>query len=219
MSEEKYFSTIDEFIKETPAKKLIAHAFVEIRPSKKNWVGSWLSFGIGLFFAILVGIDENTIKILISIEGIILSAQLNIFAYLFTIYAILLAFLSDKYIKELSKVDEGNGVSSLKSRTSYYESILFLYFIGLATTGVLSIFLNCIPTDWVLTSNKIANNTMAIVLLLVYFTYTFRIFYELKSTIYNTVIMFRESIAYKLLIIVKNEKEEKEGEHIDNNSK
>ncbi|MEN6413416.1 MAG: hypothetical protein ABFC84_11780 [Veillonellales bacterium] len=228
MSEEKYFSTIEEFIKETPAKKMIAHAFKEICPNKNNRFSTCIIFALALSFAVYIGVDENTIKILTAIEGIILSAQLNIFAYLFTIYTILLAFLSDKYIKALSKVCEVDGVSSLKKRTSYYESILFLYFIGLAITGVLSLFLNCLQNDWSLTPDQGINSSITILFLLVYFFYTFRIFYELKSTIYNTIVMFRESITYKILIIAKNEKEEvmgktgnkgKEGEFIDNNSK
>ncbi len=215
MNEEKYFTTIEEFTEETPAKKMIAHAFGEIIPNKNNWVAFVISFILGIFFAVIIGINENTVKILLSIVGVILNVLLYIFGYLFTIYAILLAFLSDNYIKELSKL-KTDGVSSLKTSTKYYESVLFLYFIGLSITGVILLFLNCVVNEWILTENYLVNNVLAILLLTIYFTFIFRIVYELKSTIYNTIVLFRESIAYKILIIFKKEKE---GEHNDNCNK
>lgn len=216
MSEEKYFSTIDEFIKETPAKKMIAHAFKEIAPNKDNLCAFAISLVLGIFFAYIVGFNENTVKMLLAIVGILLNILVGVFGYLFTVYSILLAFLGDSYIKELSKINGCDGISYLKSSTTYYESVLFLYFIGLAITGVLSLFLNCIENDWVLTPNLIVNNGLAILLLSLYFSFIFRIIYELKSTIYNTIVLFRQSIAYKILIIVKKEKE---GINSDNNNK
>ncbi|EHQ92116.1 hypothetical protein [Desulfosporosinus youngiae] len=215
MNEEKYFATINEFTEKTPAKKMIIDAFKEITPDKNNWIAFVISFVLGVFFAAIIGINENTVKILLAIVGVLLNVLLYIFGYLFTIYAILLAFLSDKYIKELAKL-KTDGVSSLMISTKYYESVLFLYFIGLCITGVILLFLNCIVNEWVLTSNYIINNSLAVLVLIIYFTYIFRIIYELKSAIYNTIVLFRESIAYKLLIIFKKERE---GEHIDNDNK
>lgn len=216
LNDDKYFTTIEEFTEKTPAKKMIVHALNEIKPDKDNWIAFAISFFLGTFFAFIVGINENTVKILLAIEGVLLNVLLYIFGYLFTIYAILLAFLSDSYVQKLSELKQDDGVSFLKSSTSYYESVLFLYFIGLTTTGIIMLFLNCIENEWTLTPYILVNNILVSLFLIIYFTFIFRIIYELKSTIYNTIVLFRQSLAYKVLIIFKAKKE---GEQIDNNNK
>lgn len=50
-----------------------------------------------------------------------------------------------------------------------------------------------------LTPYLYVDNALASIGLLVYFSFTFRVFYEMKSTIYNTIVLFRTSIAYKFI--------------------
>lgn len=45
--------------------------------------------------------------------------------------------------------------------------------------------------------NNILNNTLVSVFVFVYMLYFVRIFYELKSTIFNTIMLFRASIVEK----------------------
>ena len=55
---------------------------------------------------------------------------------------------------------------------------------------------------------------MAIALLLIYYTFSLRVIYELKSAIYNTVLLFRASLAYKILSFVEENKKS-EGKNDD----
>ena len=73
------------------------------------------------------------------------------------------------------------------------------------------------PYDYILTQSDLANSIMAIALLLIYYTFSLRVIYELKSTIYNTVLLFRASLAYKILSFVEENKksEEKNGDDSD----
>ncbi len=87
---------------------------------------------------------------------------------------------------------------STKSLT-YYESVLFLYFINIGLSGILILLTDCLPTDVRLTSNLLFDNSLASIMLMLYFVFSFRVFYEVKSTIYNTVVLFRASIAYRFL--------------------
>ena len=57
---------------------------------------------------------------------------------------------------------------------------------------------------------QFANFIMAIALLLIYYTFSLRVIYELKSTIYNTVLLFRASLAYKILSFVEENKKSEE---------
>jgi len=63
---------------------------------------------------------------------------------------------------------------------------------------ILKVALQCMPEDFVLTSNNFFNEILAFILLLFYFTYSIRAVYELKSIIGNTLLLFRTSMAFKI---------------------
>lgn len=209
MDKEKYFSTINEFLESTTSQKMLILALREIVPKKGTIFSFAILFLLGAVLAVKIGLSENTIEISLTIIEILLNALIAIFGCIFAVYSILLAFLSDSYIEKLSKINYGNDVSYLKTSTTYYESVLFLYFIALGITGILLLFLNCLEPNYALTSNQIFNNYLTVILLNLYFTFVLRVFYELKSIIYNTIVLFRSSIAYKLLAFAKSEKEGK----------
>lgn len=214
MDDRKYFSRIEEFTDYPTAKFMIISALKEILPRKGGRFAFFISFILGILFSIKIGIDDKTVILTLSAIQTILNVLLAIFACIFAVYSILLAFLSDSYIKKLLKIDYENNTSYLKTSTTYFEGVLFLYFVAIGITGVLLLFLNCIDPMYVLTSNQMLNNSLAATLLTLYFTFVFRVFYEVKSTIYNTIILFRASIAYKILAIAQSEKE---GCNDDNN--
>lgn len=193
---------------------MILSALGELIPKKGAKFGFVLSFILSILISTKIGFDDKTVILTLSIVQIILNVHLAIFACIFAVYSILLAFLSDSFIKKLLTIDYEEKTSYLKTSTNYYESVLFLYFIAIGITGVLSLFLNCIEPNYVLTSNHMLNNSLAVILLIFYFTFVFRVFYEVKSTIYNTIILFRSSIAFKILAI---EQSEREGHNNDNN--
>ena len=199
----KYTKVIEEFIEETSAKKMIVAA-----PKKGGVCAFVLTTIFSVIFSLKLGIDYNTVELAKSFVEILINILLAIFGCIFAVYSILLAFLNDSYISKLAKIEEQNQISYLKNSTTYFESILFLYFIGLSLSGLLLLFLNCIEPDFTITNNHMLNNTLAILLLITYLAFIFRIFYELKSTIYNTIVLFRSSIAYKLLDYMKEEDSE-----------
>ena len=203
----KYFSTIEEFINDITADKMIKNAFNEIKPTKKNKHSTIIIIIVSLFFSFIVGISHNTVSIFLSIVESIMSVLLGIFGIIFTAYSIILAFLNDSYLKALSEIKE-NEISYLKKSTTYYESVLFLYFIGVILNVLILIFIKCIDADYVISNNNALNTTLAIILLSTYFIYIIRIIYELKSTIYNTITLFRANISYKLIEFAEKEKKQ-----------
>ncbi len=213
MSRKNYFSTIEEFLVDTPASKMIKDALKEILPQRGNLFSIIISATFGIIFGLIIGLSLNTVQILTSVVGTLFEVVLAVFGCIFAVYSILLAFLNDEYIKKLAKIDSKNGISFLKESTTYYESVLFLYFIAIAISGILLLFLNCVDDNFVLTSNNTLNNSLAIVSIFIYLTFVFRIIYELKSTIYNTIRLFRASLSYKILSFIENEKEDKDNDN------
>lgn len=202
---EKYISTTEEFIAKTSAWNLITTAFGEIIPVKNNIAVFIISLILAFGFAVRIGWYGNVITLSLVVVGFLFNALLPIFGFLFTIYSLLLAFMNEDYIRELAKLEKNDQIGMLMKTNSYYESILFLYFIGVGITGGLYLWLNCINPSFGLTSSRMLNNILATFLLFLYFLYVFRIFVELKSTLYNTIVLFRTSVAVRLLLIAKKE--------------
>lgn len=218
-----YFSTIEEFKETQPARVLMVSALKEIMPSKGNLFGFVLSIVLALLFSIIIGKSNDTVILAKEVASTLINIQLAIFGCVFAVYSILLAFLSDGYMKRLSKIKGSNKTSMLKQSTTYYESVLFLYFINIGFTGMILLLCSCLNPYFRLTSSVEFDTIFAMLLLMIYFGFSFRVFYELKSTIYNTIVLFRASISYKFIDFVyedsNNEKEEDEKEKIFNDGK
>lgn len=74
------------------------------------------------------------------------------------------------------------------------------------------------PQYYVLTDNNQINELSAGIALFIYFVYSIRTVYELKSIVGNTLLLFRTSIQFRILSFENNEtsQSENEGVNIDN---
>lgn len=200
-----YYNTVNEFKKTPLASKLIIHAFTELIPTERNRFGFIISILFALFFSLIIGTSPNTVQLMFDFSSTLLDIELAVFGCIFAVYSILLAFLNDSYMKFLSKTTESEPKSKLKKSTSYYESVLFLYFINIAVSGLVLLFCQVVNDTFRLTNNIVFDTILAITLIWVYLSFSFRVFYELKSTIYNTILLFRTSISYKFWEFYKEE--------------
>lgn len=201
---DSYFNAIKEFRETQPAHKLLLCSLKEIMPTKGNRIGFALSFIVAVGFAIIVGCSDDTVELLSNTANILMNVQLAVFGCVFAVYSILLAFLSDGYMKRLAKINVDGTTSLLKQSTTYYESVLFLYFINIGITELVNILTVCLDPSFRLSANLAFDTGLSIFLLSIYFTFSFRVFYELKSTIYNTIVLFRASIAYRFIDFAVN---------------
>ena len=182
-----------------PVWKLVfASIKQELCPNRKNWFGFAFSVVIGGAVAVIIGTADNTVTLSIKVSEIFLDIQVAIFGCVFGVYSILLAFLSDSYIKKLLKVEYKDRKNYLKASTEYYGAALFIYFVAIIISLVLNIFLNCMPVDFIMPWSHFTNELVASFLLMIYLTYSIRVIYELKSVIGNTLLLFRTSLIYKI---------------------
>ena len=204
----EYNSTIDEFNQVEHSSKLILSSFKELKPNKSTLIGTILSIGFGALGAYLVGWAEETIELLSQTASILLNIKIALFGCIFAVYSIIISFLSDDMMKRLSAIpsSKDNAASILKKYTRYFESILFQFFIGICISGIVSLFCVWMPSNYRLTHSLIFDNTIATSLLFLYFYFSFRLIYEIKSMVYNTVQLYRYSIAFKFIAFVKDEK-------------
>lgn len=205
-----YQTAIEEFQDERPVWKQIWAAIItEFTPDKKNWFGAAFSFVLALILTIIIARSEETVSLAGKICGILLDVEIALFGCVFAVYSILLAFLSDEYVKKLLEIDYYRQTNYLRKSTKYYEAALFIYFVAIGISLVYKLTIECMPQNFALINSELANEIVAGVLLFPYFTYSLRTIYELKSIVGNTLLLFRASIQYKIIAFVKEDKEEK----------
>lgn len=211
-----YVAAAAEFSEERSVwKQILGAIHDELLPNKKNWFGTVFSVLLGVLLAFVIATSEETVTLIGNVCGTLLDVQIAIFSCIFAVYSILLAFLSDGYIKKLLQIDYHNNSSYLKASTRYYEAALFIYFVAIGLSLICKLVTQCMPQYYVLTNNNLLNELLAGVILCVYFVYSIRAVYELKSIVGNTLLLFRTSLQFRILAF--NEEEKHENNHRDGN--
>lgn len=195
-----YSSAAASFTEERSVWKQIWDSIcTELLPNRKNWFGGVFSIVLALILSFILATSEETVSLSQNICGILMDVQIAIFGCIFAVYSILLAFLSDSYVERLLRIDYHNKSSYLQASTRYYESALLIYFVAILLSLTYKLLLECMPAYYVLTSNNMLNEVIAGILLFIYFLFSIRTIYELKSIITNTLLLFRTSIQFKIL--------------------
>lgn len=153
----------------------------------KDWILPCIGAVYVCFFADLYthnGINE--------IVNRFLDIQLALLGIVFTVYSIILVFFSDEMTKLMIRIEESQKVEYLEIYTNYYADLLFLAFFSVTLTMVYKIIL----ADGAIYAIKceLINKFF----MFAYFSFVLRLLWEMKSTIYNTVCLFRLSMAVRL---------------------
>ena len=165
-----YQTAIEEFQDERPVWKQIWAAIItEFTPDKKNWFGAAFSFVLALILTIIIARSEETVSLAGKICGILLDVEIALFGCVFAVYSILLAFLSDEYVKKLLEIDYYRQTNYLRKSTKYYEAALFIYFVAIGISLVYKLTIECMPQNFALINSELANEIVAGVLLFPYF--------------------------------------------------
>lgn len=196
---EEYFKAINEIKETKSASNLIINAFKELKPNKKNICSSLIILTISLVLSCIIGTSENTLQIIEKSASTLLGIQIGLFGCIFTIYSIFFAFMSDGYMQRLSRIKYDEDKSLLLKTISYFESVLFIFFIGIALSGLILLFVNSIQVNFRLTNCLVIDNSIASLLIFIYYTFTIRVIFELKCTIYNTILLFRTSLSFRFM--------------------
>lgn len=206
----KFKGAIEEFSEMPRANEMIINSLREIVPQKGNLFGFFSSLFFAVMFSVIISTSDNTVELTQTVTGILINILLAIFGCIFAVYSIIISFLSNKYIERLVEVkDQDTNKSYLKICLMYYESALFLYFISICITGIVALFCNCLPEMYRLTDSIVFDTMLALVLLCCYFLLILRVIYELKSVIYNTILILRYGMIYRLIDLEKEPQNEK----------
>lgn len=204
-SDNKRFDEIYQLLEIDDSKNWALYSLKELFPQKKKSYIFILCIVCGILFGFLAAHSLNTVSIVQKVCDTILTIQVAILGCSFTTYTILLGIFSDHYVERLLHVDLKRKANSLSNSIRYFGSSLFIFFIGVIISGLIKLLLFCIPEDWSLFSSLFLNQILATIFLSLYYSCSFRIILEIKSTIYNTIFLVQTNIAYTMIELYKED--------------
>ncbi len=194
-----YYAASKDFVPQKATwRRICGLIFKELRPVKNNWLAAALPCVGGAVLAWIIGSAEDTVQMTDTICTVFLEIHVAVFGCILTAYSILLAFLDDKYIKKLLRIDYEGNANYLKAGTEYFESAMYIYVVGILLSLAVKLIVICMPNDFVLTSNGLVNESLAAGLLFGYLAYAIRATYEIKSVVANTATLFGGSLAFRI---------------------
>lgn len=190
---------------------LLKSAASEIKLNKKSRIQYLFSLCIALFLSYITVYKSNTVSTMLNAVEVINNSSLAIIAIIFGTYAIFQALMTDAVIWAM--LDSENNLLNIGNKS--FLHLILLYWIEIMVNVVLLIFLKALPEEFCLIDNLIVTNFIAFFLSIVYFTYCFLLFYELKNFAVNLFQMFNVyNICRGLEVLGKKYDEELEDEEL-----
>lgn len=206
-----YYTASADFVpRKATWRRICGLILKELRPNKKDWLGVVLPSVGGIVLAWIIGSSVDTVQMTDTICTVFLEIHVAVFGCILAAYSILLAFLDDKYIKKLLRINYEGNANYLKAGTEYFESAMYIYVVGILLSLGVKLIVICMPDDFVLTCNNMLNEILATGLLLGYLTYAIRATYEIKSVVANTATLFGGSLAFRIQAFASDSDEEDE---------
>lgn len=208
--EEYYKKAAKALSNPKPSSYYIKEAIKELIKPQKSEIFWWIvSVIISVPTAYIICFSYKTVVLTDTILNIFLGIQLALFGVVFTVFSIILAFFNDNMLKTLSRIEmENKDESYLTKNLSYYEKILFLYFINIIVTLMGIIIVKLTDENFVLIS-KTFSDISAFIVSLLYYLFSLKVLLEIKSMIYNTIMLFRANLSYKFVGFLQDSDEDK----------
>ncbi|WP_432776071.1 hypothetical protein AAFJ72_03500 [Brevibacillus gelatini] len=197
---------------------LFKEALIDIL-TEKDSRSSILVFGIiSIIPAGLIGVSKDTVELTYKAVSNLNSIILALFAIVFTGYALFQALVNNDLLRRLliadakksRKVsgDDNAGRSKLQESNEYFIKLMMSIISAIVINVLLLLVIGSLPKDFCLPLNNTINNTMAAILIWIYFLYMFRILWEMKSFVYNMFQLFNAHAGSKAIELLKKQDEE-----------
>lgn len=166
---------IEKLLQSEPSEILLIKALkgLKVKPKDKKERGILILVCCALGFGI--GICNGTVTILQNSTEAILDVVLALFGIIFTGYALLQAFMNKQLLYQMLKDVKGRDTEEEKTRlqdvNETFVYLMILYVIAIIITLILRIVLYCIPGDYMLFRSLLISNSLAGILIALYFSF------------------------------------------------
>lgn len=212
---------IENLFSTRSSREVFKEAIIEILPEKKQWV-SFVTIGlISAIPASIIGISKDTVDLFYKAISNLNTIILALFAIVFTGYALFQALVNNDLLRRLlisdgkSKMSskdivskEETGKSKLQESNEYFVKIMMLIVSAIVINAVLLLLVGSLPKDFYLPLSNRINNTLAAILIWVYFFYIMTILWEMKSFVFNVFQLFNAHAGSKAIELINSQNEE-----------
>ncbi|MEF2247315.1 hypothetical protein [Paenibacillus sp. IITD108] len=209
---------IEKLFSSRSSRALFKEAIIEILPEKDQWASSIIFGVISAVPAGIIGVSKDTVELFYKAVSNLNSIILALFAIVFTGYALFQALVNNDLLRRLiiadakksgkrSKEDKTRK-SKLQESNEYFIKLMMLIISAIVINALLLLVIGSLPKDFYLPLNNTFNNTMAAILIWIYFLYMFRILWEMKSFVYNMFQLFNAHAGSKAIELLKKQDEE-----------
>jgi len=199
---------VNKLFKSVSSESILIGSFNAFKPTKSNFI----IFVICLIPSVIMGLSKNTINITLDAVGDILNVMLALFGIIFTGYAFFQALINKQLLiiminTESVKKEKGVTISKLQETNKNFVELMMLYVVSIISSLLIKLIVSSLPSDFLLFSQLLTNNLVAILMIQVYLVFIAIILWRMISFVFNVFQLFNLYAGAKALAIVKNEDE------------
>ena len=160
-------------------------------------------------FWMAICIRWETVNIFSESCETILNVVVAMFGTVFTGYSFFQALISEellvRMVNDTTKDCKGDEKSKLQETNETFIECMMLELFTILISLLLKIIISCVNPEFLLFNQMWKNNTMASILIFVYFYIVAIVLWEIKSFIFNVFQLFNIYAGVKIVGIVKKE--------------
>lgn len=201
---------LQTMLKPKTSGNVMFDSFKELKPTKEN-IKKNIAFCVIAFVpSLLIGCSENTVSIFKDSVGIINDMTIAIYGIVFTGYVFFQALINNELLVRMlnDKVRKnGEERSKLQETNEEFVHLMMLCVFSLVFNLFLILCIGAVSNDFTIFRIRIYNNVIAIILLELYFFFSFTIVWETKSFIFNIFQLFQMHAGTRILELINEDKE------------
>lgn len=201
---------VEQLLVAHSSKSMLIKALSIFLPNK---ISFYVIVLLCLLPSILISISIDTISLTLSSIEIINQIIIALLGIVFTGYAFFQALINKELLIWMLGSDESKSqVKKKKSRlqitNEYFVEIMILQGLSIFVGLFINVSLNAIPNNWYIFDNYIVNNSLAFLMLWIYFSFNFLIVWEIKSFVFNLFQLFNLHAGAKVLSMLEDNDDE-----------
>lgn len=211
---QKTIQRTDTLLKPTSSKTVLKMAIKSLFPKNK---GEKLKLMCIIILssspALLIGFSENTVSLSIVMVETIQNVYLALFGIVFTGYALFQALLTEPLLiclmeSGVETEEDSEEKSKLQETNEFFIILMMLMGICIIASMFLQIIISCIPDNFNICKNLYICNSIATLLILLYFSYALLVIVEIKSFIFNMYQLFNLHAGARFIDLINSKSEE-----------
>lgn len=177
-----------------------------IKGSRWQWA---ISIFISIIFSLLYACNAKTVSLFSECVGVINNIFLAVIAMEMGAYALFQALLSDELVLVLYKYDK----EMLDESNIAFLGVILLYWSSIFLNLIIITVIKVIPENFLMSNSIMISEGIAFVLMIIYFSFSMRVFFEVRNFAINLYNVFK---AYNRVSLLNGMKKENESQQKDN---